>query len=192
MGGFDHTVDGGRNSVISRVHRLGLPARESGNTRLDPAERERRVKERERVKAVKRAEERAARAVVAKEERIRRPTAPIAVPPPYLPAGISFGELRDFKRSEPNQCRYIDVKDMGPNFLYCGSETLPGESYCGHCRDICTPKITAPRNVTQDRREQLSEIGRAAGYASIKRRGRVMGRAVAVATSPVLDIEARV
>lgn len=137
MGGFDHTVDGGRNSVISRVHRLGLAKRAEGNPRLSPEERDRRLTARakvknDRAKARRHGVEYVACPVVA--------YVPPAPEPVYERQGIAFSELLDFKSSEPNQCRYIDAKDMGPNFLYCGSETLPGESYCGHCHEITRGK----------------------------------------------------
>ena len=107
------------------------------------------------------------------------------------PFETRFSDLRDFSTQQSNQCRYPDPKDdVGPNFMCCGAETLPGASYCGRCAEICRPARSAP--ITVERREQLRDAGRAAGYASIRSRGRVMGRAVAIATSPVLDSEARV
>jgi hypothetical protein len=33
----------------------------------------------------------------------------------------------------PNQCRYIHAEPAEPNYLACGNETAPGQSYCAHC-----------------------------------------------------------
>ncbi|UFS77194.1 GcrA family cell cycle regulator [Tardiphaga sp. 37S4] len=145
MGGFEHTIDGGRNSVISRVHRLGLATRQTGKPRLSVEERVRREKERYRVRNAKRSAQRQGVEYVA-------PPVVTLVPPPepaYVPEGIPFTDLRDLKSAEPNQCRYIDLKDMGPNFLYCGSETLPGESLCGHCKGISYRKPEQRHAMTQ-------------------------------------------
>lgn len=197
LGGFEHTTDGGKNSVIGRAHRLKLESRAPATRALDPEERDRRLQARyEIVKARRHAKREAELTMYADAPRAPRAAKPAKAPkpeaPPYVPQGISFAELRDFSSQRANQCRYIDAADPGPNFFYCGSETLPGESYCGHCAKICRGDQRSTAVMSDERRERLRQQGRTAGYASIKKRGLVMGRSLASATAPILDIEARV
>lgn len=194
LGGFEHTVDGGKNAVIGRAGRLKLERRTPASRALDPEERDRRLQARyEIVKARRHAKREAELALYADAPRVPRAAklAKAAKPeaPPYVPQGIPFAELRDFSSQRANQCRYIDAADPGPNFFYCGSETLPGESYCGHCAKICRPSPVS--QISEERREQLRSQGRNAGYASVRSRGGMMGRTVAAAVAPI-DIEARV
>lgn len=190
MGGFEHTADGGKNAVIGRARRLGLSRKDKAKEMTDT----------QRAAIVKAKESEHSRRSYLKKLAAQGNTEPgsrkpKAAPPesavPEWSFDLPFSELREFSSQRPNQCRYPDPNDdVGPNYKCCGAATLPGESYCAHCVEICRP---APaRQITDERREQLRERGRAAGCASIRSRGRVMGRAVAKATSPVLDAEVRV
>lgn len=185
LGGFEHTADEGKNAVIGRAHRLGLTRKEKDKAMTDE-QRAEVVKAKARIHSRKSFD----------KKRGAAPAPQISTQKPDFVVGgwlfeTLFSDLREFSTQQPNQCRYPDPKDdVGLNYLCCGAETLPGASYCGHCADICRPSHSAPISI--ERREQLRESGRAAGYASIRSRGRVMGRAVAMATAPILDSEARV
>lgn len=187
LGGFEHTADGGKNAVIGRASRLGLTRKEKDKAMTD-TQRAEVVKAKARIHSRKSYDKKRGMAPA--------PAPQISAPKPDPVVGgwlfeTLFSDLREFSTQQPNQCRYPDPKDaVGPNYLCCGAETLPGASYCGHCAEICRPSHSAPISI--ERREQLRESGRAAGYASIRSRGRVMGRSVAMATAPILDSEARV
>ncbi len=192
MGGFEHTADGGKNAVIGRARRLGLTRKDKAKEMTD-TQRAAIVKAKESEHSRRSYLKKLAAQGNAKPEPAEQKpkTAPVESAVPEWSFDLPFSELREFSSQRPNECRYPDPKDdAGPNYMCCGAETPPGESYCGHCAEICRPAPARP--ITDERREQLRERGRAAGYASIRSRGRVMGRAVAKATSPVLDAEARV
>lgn len=111
-----------------------------------------------------------------------------AAAPAYQSNGISFGELQERKASEPNQCRY-PIGDVGPGLLFCGSETLPGESYCGHCHEICYPKNRQPAALSQAQRERRVQQGKAIGFANV-RKGRTYGHQSMHRMVPVVNGEA--
>lgn len=118
-----HTMGVSRNAIIGKVHRLGLNAR---GVKLSDEERFRR------------AEEQWARRKP-REKRVREPkTVVLPVPEPAFIGSldIPFANLRPWLSSGANQCRYIAAEPPGPDYLACGNETLPGESYCGHCSGI--------------------------------------------------------
>lgn len=54
LGGFEHTVDGGKGAVLGRARRLKLAPRMAGQRRLDPDEAERRRSEHNRARSQRR------------------------------------------------------------------------------------------------------------------------------------------
>lgn len=81
---------------------------------------------------------------------------PVNPPPPFVGSlNIPFVELRDFKNNEPNQCRFIADEPPGPDYRACGNETVAGESYCAHCRELTRSKST----LSQSERAQIIRIG---------------------------------
>lgn len=126
-----------RNSVIGKVHRLGLVARIAKPT---PEEIEARKKERD----AKRNEQQRLRRAKQDQHRSRGKRmhftsvldSPSVQPAEYVSLRISFIDLRDFRNNEPNQCRFIADEPPGPDYLACGNETPAGESYCVHCKHI--------------------------------------------------------
>lgn len=77
---------------------------------------------------------------------------------------IPFGELRDFKRQESNQCRYIAADPAEPLFLACGNETAAGGSYCTHHYGIAYNK---PLQISDAVREQRSRQATKNWYAAV-------------------------
>lgn len=122
-----------RSAVIGKVHRLGLPARTPRC--VDPAEIERRQLA-ERIRTTN--AQRIRRALVRGE----KPPVLIAAPPPAPFEGslnLLFGDLRPRSADRVNQCRFPEGD--GPEFSYCGTDTLPGSSWCAHHRKIvCGPQ----------------------------------------------------
>jgi hypothetical protein len=77
----------------------------------------------------------------------------IAVAPFIGSLNIPFGELRPHQNGSANQCRYIAAETPGPDYLACGNETLPGESWCGHCRELV---FNRGQNITDADRDRRS------------------------------------
>jgi hypothetical protein len=134
-----------RNTVIGKLYRLGLTL--PGTPRLSPEERERRRKEKNAVKInrqrIRRHENRG--------WKVQEPTIPVAVPPFIGSLNIPFGDLRRFTKHSPNQCRYIAAEPAGPDYLACGNETLKGESWCAHCKDVV---FASPKNYSDEERDR--------------------------------------
>jgi GcrA cell cycle regulator len=120
-----------RNMVIGKAHRLELSERK---TRKSPQEIEvAKRRHAEQCIARKREQRRLARGEQMQQE--------IAAMPVYEGSlKIPFADLRDFTYERANQCRFIADEPPGPEYRACGNETLPGESYCGHCRPITLNK----------------------------------------------------
>lgn len=141
-----------RNAVIGKVHRLGLPLRG-----LTQAELLKRELNRQKRKASQLAQQRDRRRARGEKQMQDLPPAP----EPFLGSlNISFVDIRDYSSKAPNQCRFIAADAAGLDTLYCGNETLPGESYCGHCREFLHYR---PLNVTEEdrarRRAHWTKLG---------------------------------
>lgn len=106
-----------RNAVLGKAHRTKMPPK---GTPVMPH----RAPKRQRQKLPKPQ---------------RAPPRKVSGQAPALPfAGFlntEFGELDLFSSGSPNQCRFPEG-DSVP-FLYCGTETLPGQPYCTHHRELC-------------------------------------------------------
>lgn len=195
MGGFEHTADGGKNAVIGRARRLGLTRKDKDKAMTD-TQRAAIVKAKESVHS-----RNSYLKKLAAEN--KSPREPKPEPAPKRVAAnegaapwsfeLPFSDLREFSTQQPNQCRYPDPEDdAGPNYLCCGAETMPGESYCGRCHKVCHDQTRTAAKLTEEQIETRRQQGRRAGYASIKKRGLVMARTLAATTSPILDFEAHV
>lgn len=140
MGGFEHTADGGRKSVIGKANRMKLPPK---RVFADPVERERlakaRAEKRNEVRRQRRAEASASKPPAQKHTR-----APVE---PFLGSlNIAFADLRRQRFAEPNQCRFIEGE--GPDYLACANETKPGKSYCDHHHAVCHSSNAQPRTIS--------------------------------------------
>lgn len=161
MGGFDHTADGGRRSVIGKANRMKLPPK---RVFADPAERERMAKDR----AEKRNESRRQQRAMAEKVKppSQKPCGRVPIEPFAGALNIAFGELRPQRSAEPNQCRFIEGD--GLDYLACANETKPGRSYCDHHHARChSAGSTAP--VSEAEKARRSNHGKALGYAAVKR-----------------------
>ncbi len=117
LGGFEHCSDGGRNSVIGKVHRLNLAGRPKSSSSRPP--RPRTTVDRVAWNKGKEKTARTPRPI--SEARVTRPK--ILEP---VSLDIPITEL------EPGQCKW--PHGDGP-FLFCGHPAFPGEVYCDfHCR----------------------------------------------------------
>lgn len=134
-----------RNAVIGKVHRLGLCERRPRGPSVSAALLERRRQERNASRIKRQRIEREAKKM--REQQ----TAPEFVGSLKIP----YADLRDFSEQSANQCRFISDEPPGPQYLACGNETLPGQSYCGHCHAMCFP----PSNMTQKQRAQHVRLG---------------------------------
>lgn len=143
-----------RSAVIGKVHRLNLAQRAP---RMNPQQKEKR-RQQEIAKRVER--QRATRANFAEKQMQELPPAP----PPFAGAlNIPFGDLRPHSSIEPNECRYVAAG--GPDYLACGTPTLPGESYCGHCKGVVYYR-GVQLQITEDDREVRRARARNAGKMS--------------------------
>lgn len=152
-----------RNTIIGKAHRLGL---ESRAQRFDPEERQRRKDEQEQRAEARRQRHKdteAARRERQRNQRSRKVQAPTLPEPGPAFSGslnIPFGDLREFSRWKPNQCRYIADEPAGPAYLACGNETLSGESWCGHCRGIVFTRELTITDADRERRQaQARRVG---------------------------------
>jgi len=129
-----------RNSVIGKLHRMGLSLEK---TRIPDEERYEREKARVKRKALREKEK-----YYARTERIM-PDEPKTESPSQFEGrlNIPFRDLRDFSELGTNQCRHIADEPPGPDYLACGNETADGQSYCAHCLPL-----TVRSNVLQFRR----------------------------------------
>lgn len=122
-----------RNAVIGKVHRLKLKARGS-TVSMEQREQRRLIHDAARVER-QRNQRRRVRGTKMQEP-------PVTPPPPFIGSlNIPFADLRPWLSGGTNQCRFIAAENPGPDYLACGNETLPGESYCGHCKDIVFRRV---------------------------------------------------
>jgi GcrA cell cycle regulator len=137
-----------RNSIIGKAHRLGLVSRKP---QIDPEEQQRIKQKREQLRN-------ASRVVRQRTERqgkkgTKMQDSPVAPRPPFIGSlEIPFADLRVFQNGAANQCRFIAAETPCPDYLACGNETLPGESWCGHCRDIVFGRGQEISDAERDRR----------------------------------------
>lgn len=144
-----------RCAVIGKVHRLGLNRR--GVALLTEEEHEQRKRARNKLRTER---ARIAKAKERGEQIVQMPRIEPVAPMPVRSRfegslNIPLADLRMFSNRGPNQCRYIADEPPGPDYLACGNGTLPGESWCGHCREIVMPKSTK----TQPERLQHIRVG---------------------------------
>lgn len=123
-----------RNTVIGKLHRIGCSG--GGLSEQQKAARKKQTKERSARNNLTRAPRvRVSVAALNSNRGIPRAPLPRPVIAPYAGSlEIPFADLRDFRGTEANQCRYI-AGDGHPHFA-CGMETLSGESYCHHHKKI--------------------------------------------------------
>jgi hypothetical protein len=112
-----------RNAVLGKLQRLGLLGK--GAPRPHISEEERKLRQRERDR------KRAPRQRIGEKKMQEMP----AAPPPFIGSlNIPFNDLRPWLSGGVNQCRFIVAKIPAADSPACGNETLPGESWCGHCK----------------------------------------------------------
>lgn len=104
-----------RNAVLGKVHRTKMPPK---GTPVMPH------------RAPKRQGQKLPKPQCAARRKVSGQAPPFAG---FL--NTEFGELHLFSSGSPNQCRFPEG-DSVP-FLYCGTETLPGQPYCTHHRELC-------------------------------------------------------
>lgn len=120
MGGFEHMPDNGRNAVLGKAHRMGLPPRIDNKVIEAKKAQQKIYRERQRQEAV-----------VEHSPRVKK-TAALAVVVPFLGSlGIPLMALR------PRQCKFIAAEPPGPDYLACGNPTRDGSSYCADHHKLC-------------------------------------------------------
>lgn len=140
-----------RNAVLGKTHRLGL------NKVQQRADAEEIAMAREARKARKNAAARARYVPTSQlPQEARAKQAPQFTGSLHLP----FSDLRNFSQLDANQCRFIE--GGSPDFLCCGTETLPGASYCGHHSEI-----------VRGRSINISDNGRAIHEATARKLNRL-------------------
>lgn len=127
-----------RNAVIGKAHRLGLVSQPKQD---DPSAKDERTRLRNDRRAL--AQRMRRREQGRPERRVSNSAAtpdtpmPVALPAPVIVSiKIPFAELRPFLAKSPNQCRFIAAEVPSPDYLACGTETLPGQSWCEDCKSI--------------------------------------------------------
>lgn len=98
----------GRNAVLGKVHRLGLPNR----NKVVPAKPR-------RVPTLRRPPRASKRAVVV--------PAPV---PDILDADIPFGQRRSLLELTSKTCKWPVGNPSMPGFFFCGADPVEGKSYC--------------------------------------------------------------
>lgn len=121
-----------RNVVIGKAHRLGLKAR-AVRVVVSPEERQRRQDEINRRKREWRS--------AGKPPRVRKRAAPKFKPVPYAPrpapvevAMPTNPPIRLADAPMHGICKHIAGEPNGPDTLFCGAESLPGQSWCAYHR----------------------------------------------------------
>lgn len=150
LGGFSHTVDGGRSAVIGKIHRLGLSG--SGTKRkrqLTPGGDEPRVYRKPRPKrpqAIKhnqpQANWRAVRKTFSADEQGFQKFAEIQVPE---------GQRKQLVDLEENNCLWPIGDPKHDDFHFCNDVKVPGLPYCEH---HCAVAYRAPETKPRARARQ--------------------------------------
>ena len=131
-----------RNAVIGKVHRLGLPGRQT-------ISRKQTIRLRRTNGATAKAPQIAATRPTVQRKANNGPRYVIEPPLPELPPPAKVVALLDL---EPSQCRWPYGDPKLPGFGFCGCEVVPGLSYCeGHAQ-----RAFQPRQVRQ--RERVKEV----------------------------------
>jgi GcrA cell cycle regulator len=128
MGQIARRIGRSKNSVVGKVHRMGLPERPSPIQRAGyvPSPRAKRA----RVPGSVTLAPLASVVVVSAPKPPRKSPVP---PPIRAPKTESPAEIRP-GRVEP--CCYV-VSGSGRKALYCNQPSIPGKSYCLRCWAIC-------------------------------------------------------
>ena len=132
LGGFEHTKDGGRNSVIGRVHRMNLP----GRLTTVNGPRSKKVKRQRPAGASSRGRSRVgwvSSTDIAHRKAMRekpRWDEPKPAPPPMRPLMVTLMELT------PSMCRWPFGDPDQPGFGFCGNRRYELTSYCEHHRQL--------------------------------------------------------
>jgi GcrA cell cycle regulator len=131
-----------RNATIGKLKRLKLTL--NGVPRLTEEQRAESRKKRNAARVVRKRKQR-------QRERGGKKMQEAKLLPPFIGSlNIPFADLRPWREHVSNQCRYIAAEPPGPDYLACGNETLPGESYCGHCGDIVFSRGQTPVTKLQE------------------------------------------
>jgi GcrA cell cycle regulator len=160
-----------RSAVLGKIKRLGWASKGVSRPRLSDAERE---------QSRKRAQD---RGVI--QNRIRRQErrgehkmedTPATSRPAFIGSlNVPFADLRPLLNHASNQCRFIAAETPRPDYLACGNETLPGESYCGHHHGVVYQGHNYRPNLSEDeinrRRGNGYAMARAKWGALIKEGG---------------------
>ncbi len=124
-----------RNAVGGKIDRLKLPKR---TVVISPEKRE-QTRQRAAIRNLN--NRRVARGTNTFQPPRETKMQEVPITPAFIGSlNIPYSELRDFRNGDPNQCRFIAGEVTGHNVPACGNETLPGESYCGHCWEIVRNK----------------------------------------------------
>ncbi len=115
-----------RNAILGKINRLGLSCSKPQVAQLSDAERE----ERRKVYLARQVQLQNIRRK--KQRDIQMPKIEASIPDSRALL-IPLMQLRDYRGSEPNQCRYIADEPPGPDYIACGLETAAGASYCPSC-----------------------------------------------------------
>jgi GcrA cell cycle regulator len=123
-----------RNAIIGKVCRLGLTKRRPSISAEEALERlHARRRLRQGIQERRAQEPKPPRH---RERKVQEPSVPVVRTPFVGALNIPFGDLRPWLSNGTNECRFIAAEIAGPDYLACGNETLAGESWCGHCREI--------------------------------------------------------
>lgn len=154
MGGFDHCDDGGRSTVLGKVHRLNLSGRAKPVPKRAYPPRPKRAKN-----------DGGALANKLKAGTFAVPPKPLPPPEPvHVPyAGPRYGILDD--RLGHRMCRAI-VGGSGPATLFCSAPTVDGPFR--FCRDHAAVYLTGVRSQpwSQERRDKHVAMLRKRGIAA--------------------------
>lgn len=147
-----------RNSVIGKLHRLGLGKVKEIKTEeellaIADKRREQHNEGKRRLYAERQGEQGV------------RPTIEAEAPAFQGYLGIPFGDLDPFSHKRPNQCRYMAAEEPGPDYRVCGNETAAGQAWCAHCKTI-VHDYRKPTEAEQARLRNLSKRARAANAGS--------------------------
>lgn len=150
LGGFDHCPDGGRSSVLGKVHRLKLPLRSATVVSLNKRRAYQKPMKSRRAHFRKDdAQASAARAADAQKRKSSPVRAlfrdiPIEPLPPVEELHIPLNERKSIATLEANDCRWPIGDPRDADFHFCGKHQVAGLPYCEHhARRAYAPIATA-------------------------------------------------
>ncbi|MCK1503883.1 GcrA family cell cycle regulator [Bradyrhizobium sp. 18] len=120
-----------KNSVISKAHRIGLPARKE----KPPAPSAAAIEEKRKARVERQRRNRQDKRGFTIGERTP-PMTIIELPVHSEARSIPFGDLRQWSENSSNECRFIAAEPAGPDYVACGKPTAPGESWCATCKGV--------------------------------------------------------